>query len=46
MFYLFKFHMDSLDLYWRVSEKTSIKEATKEIEEHYKTKLNFIEGIK
>ena len=49
MFNIFKFHIDSLDIaqtYWRLWEKTSIEEATKEIESFYKTKLNFIEGIK
>ena len=46
MFYLFKFHMDSLELYWRVWERTSIKEVTKEIEKFYGMELDFIEGLK
>ena len=45
-FNLFKFHVDSLELYWRVWEKTSVKEVMQEIEKSYGTKLDFIEGIK
>ena len=45
-FHVFKFHIDSLKLYWRVWEKTSIKKVTQEIEKFYDTKLDFIEGIK
>ncbi len=46
MFNVFKFHLNSLQFYWRVWEKTSIKEVAKEIEKFYGTKLDFIEGIK
>jgi len=55
MFNLFKFHIltselvtegGAIDLYWRSWKKISTKEATKEIENFYETKLNFIEGIK
>ena len=46
MFNVFKFHIDSLELYWRVWEKISIKEVTQEIEKFYGAKLDFIEGIK
>ena len=46
MFNVFKFHLNSLQFYWRVYEKTGIKEAAKEIENFYGTKLDFIEGIK
>ena len=46
MFNIFKFNIYSLELYWRVWEKTSVKEVTKEIEKSYGAKLDFIEGIK
>jgi len=46
MFNVFKFHLDSLELYWRVWEKISVKEVTQEIEKFYGAKLDFIEGIK
>ena len=46
MFNLFKFHLGSLQSYWRVCEKTSIKEVAQEIENFHGAKLDFIEGIK
>ena len=46
MFHLFKYHIDSFELYWRVCEKTSIKEVAQEIENFHGAKLDFIEGIK
>ena len=49
MFHVFKFHIDSLGItqtYWRLWEKTSIEVAKADIERFYKTKLDFIEGIK
>ena len=46
MFNVFKIHLNSLQFYWRVCEKTTIEEATTQIESFYKTKLDFIEGIK
>ena len=46
MFHVFKVHLDSLEFYWRLWEKTTIEEATTQIESFYKTKLDFIEGIK
>ena len=46
MFYLFKYYINSLELYWRVWEKISIKEATKEIENFYDKKVDFVEGLK
>ena len=46
MFNVFKFHIGTIGLYWRSWAKIPTEEATKEIENFYGTKLNFIEGIK
>lgn len=46
MFHVFKFHIGITQTYWRLWEKTTIEEAATQIESFYKTKLDFIEGIK